>query len=76
MPDSCVGGSAQVVKVRVEAVDAARKRLRLGLVARKAAGGEDGEAAQDELGALQPGDIVQGTVLKSEMKPVCSLVQM
>ena len=53
----------QVVKVRVESVDTARKRLTLGLVARKAAGGEDGEeAARDELGGLQPGDLVRGTV--------------
>ena len=69
---SPVHGSAQVVKVRVEAVDSARKRLTLGLVARKTAGGEDGEAALDELGALQPGDFVQGTVSKVETKQVGS----
>ncbi len=61
----------QVVKVRVEAVDAARKRLTLGLVARKAAGGEDGESAvRDELGGLQPGDVVRGTVEKVQRKQV------
>ena len=57
--------------MRVEAVDSARKRLTLGLVARKAAGGEDGEAAvRDELGGLQPGDLVQGTVEKVQKKQV------
>ena len=57
--------------MRVEAVDSTRKRLTLGLVARKAAGGEDGEAAiRDELGGLQPGDLVRGTVEKVQKKQV------
>ena len=60
--------------MRVEAVDSARKRLTLGLVARKAAGGEDGEAAaRDELGGLQPGDVVRGSVAKVQKKQVSCL---
>ena len=60
--------------MRIEAVDSARKRLTLGLVARKASGGEDGEAAaRDELGGLQPGDVVRGSVEKVQRKQVSSL---
>lgn len=61
----------QVLKVRVESVDSERSRLSLSLVARKAgpAGGEDA-ATPDPLGALQPGDLVRGTVANVQRKQV------
>ena len=61
----------QVLKVRVESVDAAKKRLSLSLVARKTGAGVEAEAAApDPLGGLQPGDLVRGTVAQVQRKQV------
>lgn len=57
--------------MRVESVDASKKRLSLSLVARKTAAGLESEAATpDPLGALQPGDLVRGTVAQVQRKQV------
>lgn len=57
--------------MRVESVDASKQRLSLSLVAGKAGAGLEAEAATpDPLGALQPGDLVRGTVAQVQRKQV------
>lgn len=52
-------------------MDAAKQRLGLSLVAHKAGAGVEAEAATpDPLGALQPGDLVRGTVAQVQRKQV------
>ena len=63
---------SQVVKCRVLSTDFSHQRLKLSLMGKKSTGegAEEALAGPDALGALQPGDIIEGKVSEIESAEV------